>query len=236
MPIIKDGKLATSCGCCGGWYCCPPAECALDVVNSVVVTITPVSSEWIRNLRSNSSCYSENSKSYDYRTLAVPASSVSGSHSLQKISETTWAKTIGVDSVGCLSPVISVTLHSYSVSSGVLRLEVASPAYYWYKKTESDAVGFKPLSEMQCDSTPPWDGPISEYCSGYAEGFEEYNRQLVLTSSFVSFECGVVGTESFNHILGFIQPSTGFIDNLQNPQLIEETFGSLLCNVSVAFG
>jgi hypothetical protein len=22
-PIIKDGKLATSCGCCGGWHCCP---------------------------------------------------------------------------------------------------------------------------------------------------------------------------------------------------------------------
>ena len=31
--IIKDGKLAEDCGCCGGWYCCPPVMKATVTFN-----------------------------------------------------------------------------------------------------------------------------------------------------------------------------------------------------------
>lgn len=233
VPIIQNGKFVTSCACCGGWYCCPPAECALDIVNSVVVTISPVASEWRKNIRSNSACYSEDSKSYDYRTLAVPTSSLSGSHMLQKFSPTVWTKNLGVDSDECLSPVITLELHSYSGSSGVWRFVTANPAYYWYKKTKSESVGYKSLSDMQCQPTGPWARPAFEYCSGYEEDFEEYNHGSVLKSSFVSFECGGRGTSQFSHQLGFIQPSAGFVQNLLNPQFVEAEFGSLSCSVSV---
>ena len=31
--IVKDGKLAENCGCCGGWYCCPPVMKATVTFN-----------------------------------------------------------------------------------------------------------------------------------------------------------------------------------------------------------
>lgn len=39
VPIIRDGKVVTDCGCCGGWYCCPPADCADQYISTVNVTV-----------------------------------------------------------------------------------------------------------------------------------------------------------------------------------------------------
>lgn len=38
--IVKDGKLAEDCACCGGWYCCPSSSCLRDQISSVTVSIT----------------------------------------------------------------------------------------------------------------------------------------------------------------------------------------------------
>jgi hypothetical protein len=37
--IVKDGKLAEDCGCCGGWYCCASRSCLPDHINSIQVSI-----------------------------------------------------------------------------------------------------------------------------------------------------------------------------------------------------
>jgi hypothetical protein len=37
--IVKDGKLAENCGCCGGWYCCANSTCAIESIQSVSLTI-----------------------------------------------------------------------------------------------------------------------------------------------------------------------------------------------------
>jgi hypothetical protein len=41
--ILKDGKLAESCGCCeqgGEWYCCASRSCLADNITSIQVSIT----------------------------------------------------------------------------------------------------------------------------------------------------------------------------------------------------
>ena len=38
--IVKDGLLAESCGCCGGWYCCLSSSCLVADITSVTVSIT----------------------------------------------------------------------------------------------------------------------------------------------------------------------------------------------------
>ena len=38
--IVKDGKLAENCGCCGGWYCCASRSCLADDITSIKVSIT----------------------------------------------------------------------------------------------------------------------------------------------------------------------------------------------------
>ena len=37
--IVKDGKAAEGCGCCGGWYCCMGSQCFFDAVTSVRATV-----------------------------------------------------------------------------------------------------------------------------------------------------------------------------------------------------
>ena len=38
--ILKDGKLAENCGCCGGWVCCASRSCLADDITSIKVSIT----------------------------------------------------------------------------------------------------------------------------------------------------------------------------------------------------
>jgi hypothetical protein len=37
--IVKDGKIAENCGCCGGWYCCLSLSCLVTDIQSVTVSI-----------------------------------------------------------------------------------------------------------------------------------------------------------------------------------------------------
>lgn len=232
--ILKGGSVAQSCGCCGGWYCCPPAECALDVVNSVVVTITPAASEWVRKIRTRTrSC--SGITAYDQRTLAIPTGSLSGTHSLTKSSSVLWSKTLEVDSVGCVSPVVSVQRQSFSGTSGSWRLNISYGSYYWYQKTTDGQSAFKNLSDMQCQSTPPWSGSPFAYCTAYSQGHEEYNASTRSILATRSFQCVATGTVSFNNTLSFSQPSFSTDERgpLPDPASTDTTTGSLQINVVV---
>lgn len=40
VPIVRDGKIATNCGCCDSWLCCPDPAC-LRLTATLYVTVTP---------------------------------------------------------------------------------------------------------------------------------------------------------------------------------------------------
>ena len=45
--IVKDGKLAENCGCCGEWYCCAERNCFPDQITSILVNIQ--AEDWYEN-------------------------------------------------------------------------------------------------------------------------------------------------------------------------------------------
>ena len=49
--IVKDGKLAENCGCCGGWYCCDSCEFG-EMPNSLSVSVSVASAPEFYNWRS----------------------------------------------------------------------------------------------------------------------------------------------------------------------------------------
>lgn len=231
--IIKDGSVAQNCGCCGGWYCCPPAECALDVVNSIVVTITPAALEWVRKVRTRSGC---SFRSFDQYTAVVPTGSVAGEHSLVKLSSTLWAKTLEVDSVGCVSPVVSIERLSFFGTSGVWRLIISHGAYYWHQRTTDSESPFKNLSDMQCQNTqntPPSSGSL---CDFYLNGFQAYRFSMRSTFPITrSFQCAPIGEVSFDTSLGFFVPTISSDEKgpPADPADTGTTTGSLQINVVV---
>ena len=75
--IVKDGKLAEDCGCCGGWYCCESSVCAANDVQSVTVTIS--AQDFVQR-------YSPTGLGGSDITIGVRGSSISGSYSLTRSS------------------------------------------------------------------------------------------------------------------------------------------------------
>lgn len=226
--------LGGSCNpCCGGgWYCCPPAECALDVASSIVVTITPAASECVRKIRQRSSVCTSFA-AYDQTTLAVPTGSLAGTHSLSKVSPVRWEKTLAVDQVGCLQPTLAVELLSFSGTSGSWMLRINYPAYYWWLRTTSSGTAFKSLLDMSCQNTPPWSGP---YCNAFLQDREEYHASLIPASMYRGFQCAATGAESFTTTLLFAFPpiAVDLEGPAQDPANTDTTTGSLSFGIVVA--
>jgi hypothetical protein len=87
--IIKDGKLAESCGCCGGWYCCFSPECAADSISSVSVTITASDYlQWTRTVPASGSGIP-----YNNTSVGFLGSAYAGTFSLvRQPNGSTWKK------------------------------------------------------------------------------------------------------------------------------------------------
>lgn len=64
--IVKDGKVADGCGCCGGWWCCP------DILHATVVSLNLIDYETV--VAAGGVFPSSEGKSY----LTVNASQVNG--------------------------------------------------------------------------------------------------------------------------------------------------------------
>jgi hypothetical protein len=79
--LVKDGKLQTDCGCCGGWYCCPAAACIQDHINNVTVTLR--SEDWY--LRSFSTFNGNTLYAKGFR-----GSLANGTYSLPRVTSNGW--------------------------------------------------------------------------------------------------------------------------------------------------
>lgn len=239
VPIVKDGAIASGCGCCGGWYCCPEPECALDTINSVTVSITPQSQQWLRHSRSGSAFVVPNFANticgYDQFTTAIPCSSVAGTWSLQKLSSTLWRAVLPTDVVGCFQPTISLSRQSFSQSSGVWSFSAMVPAYYWFLRTKSSSEPFKTLSDMQCQSTPPQLPQSGLECRLHAENTVEYAAQLkqgLIRSQ--GFQCSPRSTVTFSSNLTELTPVfSPLLTSYATQHDVNQQIGSRSCSVTI---
>lgn len=227
--IVKDGKLAENCGCCGGWYCCQVNECASDFVNSITVQIIPQSSEYTFKSLVTAPC------GYNQSSGAVPCSSIAGTHSLSRVSATRWSATLAADSLGCFSPKIELLLSYPAVNTvkGTWSLSIQHSAYWWLKTTQTPSSSFKSLSEMRCENTPDWTGsPFG--CARYAADYERYAFSVINRGSFWDFFCSPLGVLSSQIALGSSAPGAGGSDEFPSQILVNTQSGSLSCDVTVS--
>jgi|688.fasta_scaffold127749_3 hypothetical protein len=175
--LVKDGKLQTDCGCCGGWYCCADTKCIGDLVTSVAVTLAGNDLFQLFTLRRDQPHpipFSEYPVLY-YDTYGVLGSRLSGTVSLAKISRsmtgqsasgswvqytTQYRHTFAAHAGGCAdSLTLTIVDGGYDgdLSSGTFgqigiatwTLSLACNAI-WHRKTTS---GLSNSSQLACDST-----------------------------------------------------------------------------------
>jgi hypothetical protein len=90
--IVKDGKLAEDCGCCG-WYCDGgdlSCKCLPTAISSVSISVT--ASDFIRHSR-----YRDSRGTLWYLSFLSVAAHLNGTHSLTPdTSKTFWTKSFGL--------------------------------------------------------------------------------------------------------------------------------------------
>ena len=65
VPIVKDGVIASNCGCCGGWYCCDDrlfnSQCRVTSLGSLVgVSVTIDAQDYKKVVAfSNAKCFGQ---------------------------------------------------------------------------------------------------------------------------------------------------------------------------------
>jgi hypothetical protein len=104
--IIKDGKLAENCGCCGGWYCCADKAC---LAKPSSVTLSVVAEDFYAQ-------YSATDNFGAYQSSACFfGSAINGTHTLTSITPTggyssAWQKTFSAAPSGCAPSVFTLML------------------------------------------------------------------------------------------------------------------------------
>ena len=141
--IVKDGKLAEDCVCCGEWYCCFSPACVADSLSSVSVAISAQDYLiWQHGYTSGSSGITNTYLSYGFL-----GSLYNGTHSLTKQSDgNTWKKTFQpTPHSTCLGDLSLVT--SSTGWSLVFRYSILAYGDF------SNSV-YKTLSQMECRGFP----------------------------------------------------------------------------------
>jgi hypothetical protein len=167
--IVKDGKIAESCGCCGGWYCynncadflcvdAPTASVTLAATDFLVNTIYKYAPE---NVFTGLPTYWEKETQY------FKGSEINGTHVLQRrndlststtgvwdSSTTFWASCPVGGSLQIARRQIRLTLATAFQRNWVLSIPIVS--YVWYTNDRMpsmpSAAGFKTASDFSCDS------------------------------------------------------------------------------------
>lgn len=145
--IVKDGKLAESCGCCGGWYCCTTSQCVSDSIRSVTASVS--ASDWSYQLTLTSTCATR------YATSYFSGGSAPSSISLAYDRTSCWCGQIA--NINCT---ISIRYLPYFVRTrplsgglfvqeAVARLELRATA-----KTSANTSSLLQASDISCASPP----------------------------------------------------------------------------------
>jgi hypothetical protein len=141
--IVKDGKLAENCGCCGGWYCCIDQNCLSTSISSVTATLS--GTDRLRKLQYVSTTNPSISRWY---TLGAAGSSLSGAFALQKQSDGSWTHQYPTRNSGCQDSLkLTVTDGTGgSASSAYVSLALTTTSMIFTSTTEQ----YKTLSELTC--------------------------------------------------------------------------------------
>jgi hypothetical protein len=152
--IVKDGKLAESCGCCGGWYCCMDSRCVSDAINSVSATIS--ASDWSYQLTLSSSCGTK------YASAYFKGSSANGTKSLTYDGSEAWSAIVtGCDCYIAMRYVPyflrrTPTSNGNSVVDTVARLEVRV-----INKSSANDATLKTSGDIACGAAPSLSATLS---------------------------------------------------------------------------
>jgi hypothetical protein len=175
--ILKDGKLAESCGCCGGWYCCPSTTQLLQCTSGISVQVSLTASDYqIVKKTSNATCKQSPddagvSLSSSSRWLTI-GSALSGTHSLPLSSRNgmTSVFTKSLASVGgCPQPSISLTLTAAS-----LTVEIQYTSFASQSVSLSSTADEPP--EFQCATKQPG---VTGLCKAFtAYGFNTFSSSV----------------------------------------------------------
>jgi len=143
--IVKDGKLAENCGCCGGWYCSTNVCCVnngstvvgemdtlLSTASGVSVTISSqdVLTQYTCNMGRAIFCPGEFSFGF---TGYFPGDSLTGTFALTKQGPTLWAYSYPTSSTLCGSSITLTKISSRKMqlallTQGRIRVDFGSPS------------------------------------------------------------------------------------------------------------
>jgi hypothetical protein len=233
--IVKDGKAAESCNCCGGWYCCIDQNCLSTSISSVTATLS--GTDRLRKLRYVSTTNPSISRWY---TLGVAGSSLSGTFSLQKQSDGSWTYQYPTRNGGCQDS-LTLTVTNGTGGSGAtayvsLALTITSMIY------TSTTEQYKTLSELTCNGgrtqvpfqgqVPGWNARVSACAS---QQFYETDYIGGVFSSFTTYDISLPKT--LNVILpAFSPPDVNNNSGDYDPLVSDEGNGSVtLTSLVIAY-
>lgn len=183
--IVKDGKLAENCVCCGGWYCCADAQCILDdFTDSIAVTVTTGDDQSIVGDRvaSNFSCGTGGNLFTLYSKIVaiIEASHYAGTFSLTRKSPGVWEYSYTPDTPGNVATLQAILIDKVWIIS------LNFHSYAWRKTGRDQISNTKTISDMkkfqQGDSTSIVEcySPPEEFFFVRTQGF----------SLQLGFQCG----------------------------------------------
>lgn len=116
--IVKDGRIASNCNCCGGWYCCPPQWKCNNWASQFTIQVNIQASDFVRFTQWQSDPNVDFlPQRYGLATDIMPMATIfSGSHSLtlESVSANfaTFAKNINGGSSSCVGGRISANVYA----------------------------------------------------------------------------------------------------------------------------
>jgi hypothetical protein len=159
--IVKDGKLAENCACCGGWYCCKDTTCAVKEITSVTIQMSAVGYFINRQFRWSCNSFNFGTQTNDFFVSAgFDGSSLTGIFSLDKQSDTLWSKSVSVVG-GC-----AATL-SFRISGTIAYVEVV---VYASAFQSTDVASYKTLSQLSCTE------PVNRWVGGWTNLGDEASQ------------------------------------------------------------
>ena len=167
--IVKDGKVAENCGCCGGWYCynnCADFLCVDAATASVSISATDFLVNTIYKYTPNNR-FSGLPTYWEKETKYFKGSEINGTHVLQRQSDlssstqgvwdssaTFWASCPSGGTQQIARTKIRLSLSTGSPASWQLSVPVVSFAWYTADRLSSmpSPTGFKTAFDFSCAS------------------------------------------------------------------------------------
>jgi hypothetical protein len=160
--IVKDGKLAENCGCCGdGWYCCPDQACIGYSISSATVTVS--ASDYLKQTTS-SLLGCSNGPLREYASVGFLGSALAGTKSLSKQSNGTWRYDYQPQAGGSCQASLVLSFPIATTWQLVFTYSVVS---FVVTNSTSPVASHKELADMTCGQDGFFIGPAGDCNAGF---------------------------------------------------------------------